>query len=67
MMVSNTKVNWLSQPVATRLTRCAMLSMSLNKRMPSLSSSWPAAVSLAWRDARLNNSTSSASSICRTR
>ena len=56
-----------SQPVATRLTRFTTASTSCFRRSPCASSSAPAAVGRAWRELRSNSSTSSASSIWRTR
>jgi hypothetical protein len=59
-------VSSASQPVAMRLTRLATASISISRRRPSTSSSWPAAVSTAWRALRSNSSTSSCSSSWRT-
>jgi hypothetical protein len=48
-------------------TRLATASISSSRRAPSRSSSAPASVRRAWRELRSNSSTSSASSIWRTR
>src|SRR3569832_2797876 len=67
MTVSTAMVSSDSQPVATRLTRLATASISWSRRAPSRSNSAPASVIRACRELRSNSSTSSASSICRTR
>ncbi len=65
-MSSTLIASCVSQPQATRRTRLATASISCSRRRPSCSSSWPAAVSWAWRELRSKSSTSSASSSWRT-